>query len=367
MGIETRRNGRRYLYRKERTPSGVRSVYLGPADDPACICLAECARGRRIEADAVRRAHARTFDPIDAALGTLRQHAAALRTVARAYLVSAGYRTHRGQWRRARHLRPVVSALPSLTLPPDLMPRKKKPAPTSPATSDVDGYSLEGATGRWLTIPRDGTPRPALAAAVRACQTDNPTPADVSRLRDALADLPPSVWGTAYSGSVALRSAAQLLTGDTKPTAAVALAEAEAARFAADVAEDGGPLVRAAAAQVAAARLILDAVTNRYAASVSGSYNIDHAAAFERRMNAAQTRYLRALATVAALRRAEGSERERAVRLAAAAPPSAPDRRSLYANLPTPQDRVRERIARLAAAESGDSLPAPADLDLVTG
>ena len=84
MGIEPRRNGRRYLYRKERMPSGVRSVYLGPASDPACELLAECAEGRRREAAASRRAHARTFDPIDAALDGLRQSADDLRPLVRA-------------------------------------------------------------------------------------------------------------------------------------------------------------------------------------------------------------------------------------------------------------------------------------------
>ena len=168
-------------------------------------------------------------------------------------------------------------------------------------------------------------PRPALASAIRACQTDKPTPADVSRLRDELLTLPAESWGVPLASAEAVRSLAGLVLGSDVPSAATAVVEANAARLASDLAgPEAGPMVRAAAAQAAAAGLCLDAVTARYGRAVAGSYSLDNAAAFERRMTAAQTRYLRALATVAALRRAEGSERERAAKMERDAPAAPP-------------------------------------------
>ena len=355
MGIEPRRNGRRYLYRKERTPSGVRSVYLGPASDPACELLAECAEGRRREAAASRRAHARTFDPIDAALDGLRQSADDLRPLVRAFLVATGHRTHRGQWRRARYLRPVVAAHPPLTFPPDPMAAKKKPAAKNPDGTNLDAgiWGIQTATGPHVV--GDRVPRPALASAIRACQTDKPTPADVSRLRDELLTLPAESWGVPLASAEAVRSLAGLVLGSDVPSAATAVVEANAARLASDLAgPEAGPMVRAAAAQAAAAGLCLDAVTARYGRAVAGSYSLDNAAAFERRMTAAQTRYLRALATVAALRRAEGSERERAAKMERDAPAA-------------PLPSLHELLTARASGASGDSIPAPAALDLATG
>ncbi len=345
MGIETRRNGRRYLYRKERTPSGVRSVYLGPMSDPACVMLAENDRARRADAEADRARLGRVFDPIDAALGTLRQSAAELRTLARAYLVATGHRTHRGQWRRARHLRSTVAALPPLILPP--MATKKKSADVSADTPAYSpGTSLGADTGTYLVLPADGVPRPGLADALRACQTDDPTSADVSRLRDELLTLPAESWGVPLSSSLALRSLAGIVTGSQTARLDTALVEASATRLASDLAgPDAGPLVRAAAAQAALSGLCLDAVTAGYGRVMTGAYRPTEGEHWERRMDAAQRRHLRALATLAALRRAESTEADRAAKM---------DRET-----PAPMD-----LHRFLPAPSGDSVPSPADLAL---
>ncbi len=385
MGWETRGSGR-YFYRKTRTPDGrVRSVYLGTG--PACDVLGECDAGRRLEAEIKRRRLRRSLAPLDAALAAVRAGADALRPFVRAYLVATGYRTHRGEWRRSRALRPVVVALPPLNLDSRTLPARpstaaptgaepmarKTPAAVQPAALPprADGIELRTPVGVAVTFPNDGTPRPELGEALRACQTDKPTAADVSRLRDAFATLPASAFET-FADRLALRSVAETLTGGVNLATAVAEAEAEAERFAGDLAGDGGPLVRAAAAQAALARLTLDTVTERHGRVCRDSYSLSEGEHFEKRLTAAQTRYLRALATVAALQRAEGVERERAASLAAAAagrkpldfnarafPPPPPERRSVYAGL-TPAD------GRAALpAHAGDSLPSPADVELV--
>ena len=312
MGWETRRDGRSYYYRKERGADGrVRSVYCGGESEPLAHLYADAADDARRMAGARRRIYARTFGPIDDALAALRSDVDALRPAVRAYLVATGHRTHRGQWRRAHHLRPVVSAHPPLTNPPEPMARKKN-TPTPPEIGPGSGISTD--VGAAFTVP-EGTDADTLARvakALDAVDTAKPKPADVSRLRDALGRLPAEAFRP-FADRFALRSAATLLAGEAN--AAAGIVEAEAERFAAELASDGGPLVKAAAAQAACARVILDAVTQSYGSVLRGSYATSSGEHWERRMNAAQRRYLRALATVAALRRAEGMERERAARL----------------------------------------------------
>ena len=350
MGWE-RRGGQSYYYRKERTPDGrVRSVYLGSGE--LCRVLSECDRGRRIEADANRARLRRTLAPLDDALDALRTAEAELRTLRDAYLVATGHRTHRGQWRRRRGFDapPFTLDRPAFLDRPggaDLMARKK-PAPVEPFEPGTGLTSP--ATGTLFVVTDDASEgtRRRLAEATAACSTDKPTHDDVTRLRAALAELPSSAFEP-FAGRVARRDAAVTLAGATGATAAVA--EVEVERFAAElVRDDDGPLVRAAADVAALARLVLDTVTARHARLVRGSYSITEAEHVEKRLNAAHTRYLRSLATVAALRRAEGSERERAARMEREAPP----------------EPAVSLHALLTARASGDSLPAPADLDLAT-
>src|SRR5690606_1915767 len=137
--------------------------------------------------------------------------------------------------------------------------------------------------GRVATVP-EGTDEETLAVLTRAAaalDTEKPKPEDVSRLRDALARLPASAFRP-FADRVALRSAAVLLAGDTN--AAAAFAEAEAERFADELAGPyAGPLLRAAAAHAAVARVVLDAVTDRYGRALRGRYAFTEADSFERR------------------------------------------------------------------------------------
>ena len=364
MGWETRK-GRSYYYRKERTPDGrVRSVYLGSGD--VCRVLSECDRGRRIEAEANRTRLRRALAPLDDALDALRTAEAELRTLRDAYLVATGHRTHRGQWRRRRgfHAAPFVLS-ESLDRPEgaDLMARRKKPAPVEPMEP---GTGLSSPlTGTVFVVPDDASEAARLRLAkAAACTADKPTHDHVTELRVALSKLPPSAFRP-FADRVALRSVAVTLAGGTNASAA--LAEAEAERFAAElVRDDDGPLVRAAAGVAALARLVLDTVTERHARLVRGSYSITEAEHVEKRLNAAHTRYLRSLATVAALRKAEGTERERAAKMEREAH-AEPARRPLDLAdfLPPPSAPVA--TPRQLPRHAGDSAPAPADVELVTG
>lgn len=352
MGWEER-NGRRYYYRKERTPEGVRSVYIGNA--PGCDVLAECIAGRRLEAAAKRRRLRRTLAPYDSALSSLRDEAAELRTLARAYLVATGHRTHNGQWRRARYLRLPLEELRAeagpLTLaskqPPADMARKKKALKKEAPVPLTPGTSFGSPAGTAITIPGgldEGT-LSALGAAIEACNTEKPKAADVTRLREALLKLPASAFEP-FVEREARRSAAALLCGDVNVS--VAFVENEAERFACELAGPfAGPLVRAAAEHAATARVVLDAVTERYGRVLRDGYSLKEGEHFERRLSAAQRRYLRALATVAALRRAEESEAK-------------------GAGIATPAERASERSALQLLQHAGDSLPAPEEVDMAT-
>ncbi|OZC02410.1 hypothetical protein, partial [Rubricoccus marinus] len=200
---------------------------------------------------------------------------------------------------------------------------------------------------------------------------------EVNAVRDALAAFPAECFGS-LSGALARRALAGFVTGvdvEGTPTdatgAAVALAELEIERHAAELARpDDGPLVRAACEQAANARIVLDKVTRGYVSALSGSYFNNAARGWENRLSAAQTRHVRALATVAALRKAEReearaadrheSERLRAQRGALAAPRA--HRRGLYSALSPEASEVPMALP----VHSGDSMPDPREVNVST-
>lgn len=388
MGWETRTtpHGRThgpYYVRKERGEGGrVRSVYVGTGR--VAEHVAELDR-LSAEREALQRAADRfQLAPLDDVLARLRADAARLRVCRDAYLVATGHRAHRGEWRRrrGRHADGSPFAAPFFLTAPDdgadTMARKKSPA----APSHAERLGVSTGVGMGFVAGPEIMPQDdldALGAVLDKVNVPKPTEHDVTALRGALVRLPERALGE-LAGPSGRRTVALAMNGGELGYA-VAHVEAEAVRFGRSLAGDAdGPLVRAAAVQAATARLVLDAVTRRYGTAFQGQYRIAEMEHLERRMSSAQTRYLRALATVAALRRAEGDERERAARLDAV--PSPADRALSLVELlrgpdgpaaaQSPRERVRERIERIAAEHSpaersGDSLPAPADVELVAG
>lgn len=100
MGWENRGN-QAYYYRKRRRGRRVVSEYLGSGDLAELAAQIDqataAARAEELRAQREERAAQRAIDGALDAAG--RQTALLLR----AYLLSNGYHTHKGQWRRKRH------------------------------------------------------------------------------------------------------------------------------------------------------------------------------------------------------------------------------------------------------------------------
>jgi len=92
-----------YWYKSKREGRRVRSVYLGAGDLGALFAEleAEAAQERQAEREAFR-AEVQRQEAMDRELESL---GAAVRALTAAVLLSNGYHTHRGQWRRKREPR----------------------------------------------------------------------------------------------------------------------------------------------------------------------------------------------------------------------------------------------------------------------
>ena len=100
MAWETRgRNGRRYFYRKHRGPDGaVRSTYVGRT--PSVVAAAELEAVART-ATTYHEAALRRFEAdVDRADAAVRAATADVRARVDEAMTEAGYRYHRGEWRR---------------------------------------------------------------------------------------------------------------------------------------------------------------------------------------------------------------------------------------------------------------------------
>lgn len=99
MGLETRGN-RTYLYKKVRLGQRVVSRYVAGGEAAQLIATLEAyeREGREMERYA-QRAEADHFDALLAAQKEFRDLTTGLAT---ATLLLAGFRTHRGQWRKQR-------------------------------------------------------------------------------------------------------------------------------------------------------------------------------------------------------------------------------------------------------------------------
>lgn len=361
MGWETRRNGRRYYYSKERSPDGrVRSTYLGRASDSdisnICDCLAECVEGRRLERMIRRRRHRRTFGPVDAALRAVLESERTVRTVRDAYLVACGYRQHRGQWRRRR-------GLDLDPFPPPVPPREGAP-PMATTTKRPGKAHVDGAE----VLPTDDDMSPddlervrATFDALQACNKEDPEQADVDRLRSLLRDGPVNGGVWRVTDDLHTDHVARFAAG-SENYARRELARAEIEQWARLHKEDGDSrLVWEALKHAARCRFVMAGVQRGYTHNVgSGSYTLDSGDHWERRMNAAETRYLRAVATVAKLREVEGKERRRAERHGLQMDTA---RRALPARGHRSEGRPDRAVL---PAHAGDSVPPPEGVELST-
>jgi hypothetical protein len=103
MGWETRRNGKRYYYEKERQGSRVVSRYIGAGRLAPLVADLNKLRNERRQQERWEAQIARTefaeLAATPAAVTLLLEHA---QRAAAAALVAAGYHQHKRQWRKKR-------------------------------------------------------------------------------------------------------------------------------------------------------------------------------------------------------------------------------------------------------------------------
>jgi hypothetical protein len=179
MGLETR-HGRSYYYRKERTPDGVRSVYVGGG--PYAVLFADSDRLHAREAEAQRRPVRRAVaegEAISRAWAALYTFA---RTAVAAHLVVDGYRLHRRQWRRRRY--PVPPADPA-----DMAARSKSPAPRVPAGPVTGRLAYDVNHGLRFCVEHGVEPADVetASALMRLCDGQNPDRDAMAALREWIA------------------------------------------------------------------------------------------------------------------------------------------------------------------------------------
>lgn len=99
MGWEQRGNGL-YYYRKRRIGDTVVSEYVGRGELAQLIATLDALEREEREAEQEAwREHRDEIAAVDQMLDEIQE---VVRTLTRAYLLAAGYHTHKGQWRRRR-------------------------------------------------------------------------------------------------------------------------------------------------------------------------------------------------------------------------------------------------------------------------
>lgn len=366
MGWETR-SGRRYYYRKERTPDGVRSVYVGSGETAALFARSDEILAERA---ALQRFRLRSLlGPIDDALEALRDAERRLRLYRDAYLVACGYRSHRGTWRRRR----CRTVLPPFTLPPDPMATKQN---TPKPTEIQPGGYLQLSGQRAFTMPDDASDEACrrISRALDEAGAEGAGVEAAGRLRSELARLPASAFEPVASALTTVAVA----TSYARESVAVGMLAAEADRKAEALIEPGDSALVAGACRLAAlAELALHVAQARASASLGKGESLRLIESLDARVMSAQTRYLRAVATVAKLREMERQERRRVDKHMKAHGSNIPQmaaaelsrRRKARAEAQTVGELLETNPAARPPvplpAHAGDSTPSPAELDLV--
>ena len=99
MGWETR-GGREYYYRKERDGSRVRSQYVGGGETARLIAQLDAMKGDEREGKRILARMER--GRIEEQEAEVTRVCAVVETLRTAALLSAGFHTHKRQWRRKR-------------------------------------------------------------------------------------------------------------------------------------------------------------------------------------------------------------------------------------------------------------------------
>lgn len=290
MGWEER-GGNRYYYRKERGPGGsVRSVYVGKGEVGRITArLAESRRlgreQRRKRFEALRERTLRQRDRV-------RRCSRAARALRDATLLLNGYRTHRGQWRKARGWKRP---------PPPTIPAPSTGDCTEPLLSSVP-YPAVMSEPREVKMPEGSA---EMARVIKDTNTDDPDPEDVEALREILRERP-NLWrhvmdlSQMTEGQLVRRFAGDnaLLSESLKH--GLSEMKRELGR------EDAPALERLLIDQVTLCWTHFHSMQQHYASFIEGSYNMREAEHLEDRVDAAQRRLLRAAKTLGRVRKMAG-------------------------------------------------------------
>ena len=135
MGWEPRgRTGRPYYYKKSRDEEGrVRSAYVGAG--PVAVAVAELDALARADRDWHRTALSVLEADVDRADAAVRSTTTAVGSELSAALEAAGYRYHRGEWRRPRGAGPRADGVPGASGSRGSRGETRTAPPATPASS----------------------------------------------------------------------------------------------------------------------------------------------------------------------------------------------------------------------------------------
>ena len=277
-----------YYYRKRWEGGRCVSEYVGSG--ATAILLAECDEGRRQEEAQAQADEERRRLPVETAHTIVRGISQELRTVLSAVLVANGFHQHKRQWRRRmERIRPAygeMSPIPAALAPPDPEEVKRGLLALDQALKIMPEATKKSKAGETTTTAEILAERERRKAVSQALK-DNPC-------------IWPHLRSRISSGRDDLMEAAGCARGTT--TGQIVMHAMKAIRNDLDY-EYALMLEQLLIEQVVLTWFDLDLVQKHYAGSAIKSHTLTSGAYWDRRLNSAQQRHLRALETLARVRR----------------------------------------------------------------
>lgn len=267
MGWETRKNGLFY-YAKRRKNGRVVSTYYGSGDTAAFVAdfqeQESAFRAFGMAAERALSAERRVFD------GLCRDVANQCRDLAAMLLLADGYHQHKGQWRKRR------------------MTKKK--------ASDTDRMPLPPA--------EDDTSSTALGVLMRRCNTPMALSSDISALRRLIVSHYPHMadLGDMLEMAISKVSSGEGMRNSTGLTVATVEANAELRKKELGY-DTASPLEKPLILHLVLCEQRLGIVETVYGQQMKSELTLKQADYWERRVNHVQQRYLKAVETLAKIRR----------------------------------------------------------------
>lgn len=286
MGIETRKNGNAYYYRKTRRNGRVVSEYVAGGEFGALMYRADqLVRAERAEQLAARRAE---LDALRRADTEARELAAAARELAALALLATGHHQHKGTWRKRRGAR-MQGLIGELQKQAQAEQERRKRAKAYAALPP-------------LPAPDDMSPD-AVHAIVARCNHQDATAEDVAALRRVLKEQGDDLARSGYGNR--MRQAIEGLIVEMKAVPLVRELSADyiSRRRRALGYADAPALEKPLIDHLLLCELRLGLCEQQYTFAIQGSLTFEGARYWEGRLSATQRRYLAAVETLARVRR----------------------------------------------------------------